>query len=154
MLVQDRASPTPKSSIPNPKRTTSLPTTNRFAETKNLDFSAWVSDNLYKIVAILLLVVTVAALFFLRNVGDTAALLCFEKQAEDLERIHFPRVDWNSITTIADKTSKYASFRSEKWIVVSVLSYPSDSLKRLVKIKGVAGSGDWKFANAVGLGPK
>ncbi|GFS33077.1 hypothetical protein Acr_00g0026220 [Actinidia rufa] len=40
---------------------------------------------------------TVAALFFLCNVGKTATLLCFESQAQKLEKIDFPQIDWNSI---------------------------------------------------------
>ncbi|KAL1368156.1 hypothetical protein AAHE18_02G101000 [Arachis hypogaea] len=135
MLVQERSAPKSTNSKPNSRINGSLPT-NRFAETKNLDFSAWVSENLYKIVAVVALAATVAALFFLRNVGDTAALLCFEKQAHDLEKIAFPRVDWNNIAPIRDTASKFTNFRTERWIVVSVSGYPSDSLRGLVKIKG------------------
>ncbi|PON38852.1 hypothetical protein PanWU01x14_309410 [Parasponia andersonii] len=134
MLVQDRAGPK------SPKQTQirSLPTLHpsRFSEPKSLDFSAWFSENLYKIVTVLVLIGTVAALFFLRNVGDTAALLCFENQAEALEKIQFPQVNWNSIAPISDKTSPYANFRTERWIIVSVADYPSDPLRKLVKIKG------------------
>ncbi|XP_059668411.1 probable glycosyltransferase STELLO1 [Cornus florida] len=133
MLVQDRS--TPKS----PKtHNRTLPTLhpNRFSEAKSLDFSTWVAENLYKIVAILLLVSTVAALFFLRNVGDTAALLCFESQSKQLERIEFPQIKWNSIEPIIDKSSPFANFRSERWIVVSVSNYPTDSLRNLAKIRG------------------
>ncbi|KAI4348692.1 hypothetical protein L6164_009384 [Bauhinia variegata] len=131
MFVQDRANPkSPKSQV----RTIHNIPTNRFAETVNLDFSTWVSENLYKIVAILLLIATVAALFFLRNAGDSAALLCFEKQAKDLEKIEFPRIKY-PITPIVDK-SQYANFRSERWIVVSVSNYPTDLLRKLVKMKG------------------
>uniref|UniRef100_A0A5B6Z543 Glycosyltransferase STELLO1 n=1 Tax=Davidia involucrata TaxID=16924 RepID=A0A5B6Z543_DAVIN len=130
MLVQDR--PTPKS------QNGTLPTLrqNRFSEAKSLDFSTWVSENLYKIVAIGLLIATVAALFFLRNVGDTAALLCFESQSKQLEHIEFPQINWNSIDPIVDKSTPYANFRSERWIVVSVSNYPTDSLRNLAKIKG------------------
>ncbi|KAJ7972215.1 Protein of unknown function (DUF288) [Quillaja saponaria] len=132
MLVQDR--PNPKS--PKPQIRT-LPTllTNRFSESKNLDCSTWFSENFYKIIAILLLIATVAALFFLRNVGDTAALLCLENKAQKLEKIELPRINWNSIASMSDKSSKYANFRSEQWIVVSVSDYPTDSLRNLVKIK-------------------
>ncbi|OVA15141.1 Protein of unknown function DUF288 [Macleaya cordata] len=143
MLVQDRSPPKPSkphlrtnttpSSPPSPPHFLSQ---NRFSEPKNLDFSTWVSENLYKIISILLLVATVAALFFLRNVGDTAALLCFETRSQQLEKIHFPQIDWNSIQAITDKSSPYTSFRSEKWIIVSVSTQPTDSLRNLVKIKG------------------
>lgn len=135
MLVQDRAAP----KSPKQSQIRTLPTTlrpNRFSESKSLDFSTWLSDNLYKIISILLLIATVAALYFLRNVGDTAALLCFEKEAEALEKIQFPHVNWNSIPPNSDKSSPYANFRSERWIVVSVSNYPTDSLRKLVKIKG------------------
>ncbi|XP_014514293.1 probable glycosyltransferase STELLO1 [Vigna radiata var. radiata] len=153
MMVQEQHS-LPKSVNQKPKTRTAA-----LAATKSLDFSAWVSDNLVRIVAVVLLVVTVAAVFFLRNAGDTAALLCFEKQAQELERIAYPRVDWSAIAPIADKTSKFANFRTEKWIVVSVLGYPSDTLRRLVKIKGwqvvaVGGSktpSDWSLKGAIFL---
>ncbi|KAG5052284.1 hypothetical protein JHK85_004823 [Glycine max] len=152
MMVQERS--LPKSVNPKPHTRTAA-----LASTKSLDFSAWVSDNLVRIVAVLLLVATVAALFFLRNAGDTAALLCFENQARELERIAYPRVDWSAIAPIADKTSKFSSFRSEKWIVVSVSGYPSEALRRLVKMKGwqvvaVGGSNtpsDWTLKGAIFL---
>ncbi|KAF3442694.1 hypothetical protein FNV43_RR16611 [Rhamnella rubrinervis] len=134
MLVQDRAAPK------SPKHTQirGVPTLHpsRFSESKSLDFSTWLSENLYKVISVLLLIATVAALFFLRNVGDTAALLCFENQAQALEKIHFPHVNWNSIAPISDKSSPYANFRSERWIIVSVSDYPTDSLRKLVRIKG------------------
>ncbi|KAK1397501.1 putative glycosyltransferase STELLO1 [Heracleum sosnowskyi] len=130
MLVQNR--PSPKQESPK------LPThhSNRFSPSKSLDFSTWVSDNLYKIFAIALLIATVAALFFLRNVGDSAALLCFQSQSKALETIHFPHVDWTNIQTLTDTTTPFANFRSDKWIVVSVVNYPSDSLRKIAKIKG------------------
>lgn len=153
MLVQERS--TPKSQV----RTKPTLPTDRFSETKNLDCSAWFSENFYKIIAIVVVIGTVAALFFLRNVGDTAALLCFEKQARELERIEFPHINWNSIAPISDKTSRYANFRSERWIVVSVSNYPTDSLRNLVKIKGwqvlaVGNSktpSDWSLKGAIFL---
>ncbi|KAM3739079.1 hypothetical protein ACB098_09G179000 [Castanea mollissima] len=134
MLVQDRSSSAPKSPK-GPKSKLRNTLQNRFSEAKALDFSTWFSDNLYKIVTVLLLIATVAALFFLRNVGDTAALLCFETQAKNLEKIQFPNVNWNSISRITDKTP-YVNFRTERWIVVSVSNYPTDSLRNLVKIRG------------------
>ncbi|XP_030926134.1 probable glycosyltransferase STELLO1 [Quercus lobata] len=134
MLVQDRSSSAPKSPK-GPKSKLRNTLQNRFSEAKALDFSTWFSDNLYKIVTVLLLIATVAALFFLRNVGDTAALLCFETQAKNLEKIQFPNVNWNSISPITDK-SPYVNFRTERWIVVSVSNYPTDSLRNLVKIRG------------------
>ncbi|XP_041028588.1 probable glycosyltransferase STELLO1 [Juglans microcarpa x Juglans regia] len=135
MLVQEGSTPkSPKSQIRDRNRPTLHP--NRFSEAKSLDFSTWVSENLYKIFTVLLLIATVAALFFLRNVGDTASLLCFETQSKNLEKIEFPQVNWNAIAPVTDKSSPYANFRTKQWIVVSVSNYPSDSLRNLVKIRG------------------
>ncbi|KAF4403148.1 hypothetical protein G4B88_027919, partial [Cannabis sativa] len=91
MLVQDRVGP--KSS--KQTQIKSLPTHHhpgRLSEPKNLDFSTWVSENLYKVVHVFVLISTVGAVFFLRNVGDTAALLCFENHVEALEKIEFPKI--------------------------------------------------------------
>ncbi|GAB4851614.1 sugar transporter-like protein [Ancistrocladus abbreviatus] len=139
MLVQERSaskSPNPPKSSQTQLRT--LPTLHpsRFTKPKNLDFSTWASENLYKIAAVFLLIVTLAALFFLRNVGDTAALACFESKTQQLETIQFPKIDWKSIQPIVDKSSPFASFRSERWIIISVSRYPTDALRNLVKIKG------------------
>ncbi|XP_042491733.1 probable glycosyltransferase STELLO2 [Macadamia integrifolia] len=131
MLVQDRSSPKP--SKPQVRAHPSLPP-DRFSEPKNLDFSTWVSQNFCKILAFLVLVGTVAALFFLNNAGNSAALL--QSRARELEKIPFPRINWNNIEAIKDKSTPHASFRSERWIVVSVSNYPTDSLRNLVKIRG------------------
>ncbi|KAJ6968149.1 hypothetical protein D5086_029076 [Populus alba] len=140
MLVQGRVTTNPKS-----PKSQIRPTINhhhhdlhqRFSESKSLDFSTWVSENFYKIITITVLIATVAAIFFLRSTGDTAAFLYLQSQAQPLDKTHhFPRIDWNNIPAITDKSSTYANFRSEKWIVVSVSHYPSDSLKKLVRIKG------------------
>nr|GEW04855.1 probable glycosyltransferase STELLO1 [Tanacetum cinerariifolium] len=105
---------------------------------KSLPFSTWVSTNLYKIITITILISTVAAVFFLRSSGDSATtFLCFQKQTSQIKRtIHFPHIDYDSIIPITDSTTPYARFRSDQWIVVSVSTYPSNSLKRVVKIKG------------------
>ncbi|KAG8371955.1 hypothetical protein BUALT_Bualt12G0016600 [Buddleja alternifolia] len=130
---------------------------------KNLDFAAWVSENLYKILTILLLITTVAALFYLRNYsaagGDAAALFCLQSTQSHSIHPKFPQINWNSIDRIVDKTTPFSSFRSEKWIVVSVSDYPSDSLKKLTKIKGwqVLAIGnsktpkDWQLKGAIYL---
>ncbi|GLT26545.1 hypothetical protein SLA2020_016040 [Shorea laevis] len=139
MLVQDRAVPkspkSPKSHI------RALPTLHRnhhrFSEAKSLDFSTWVSDNFYKFVTICILIFTVAAVFFLYNSTDTASFLRLQsKTQQSLDSISLPQIKWNSIATISDKLSPYANFRSEQWIVVSVSDYPSDLLKKMVKIRG------------------
>ncbi|GAB2267018.1 sugar transporter-like protein [Dionaea muscipula] len=160
MLVQDRPSPEKSPNASKPQvRTLSTMHPNRFKQPKNLDFWTWASENLYKIVAILLLTVTVACLFFLRNVGDTAAFLCFQSRTQQLESIEYPKINWNSIAPIRDKSTPFANFRSERWIVVSASSYPTDSVRGLVKIKGwqvlVIGNSrtpaDWVLKGAIYL---
>ncbi|KAF9664742.1 hypothetical protein SADUNF_Sadunf16G0049700 [Salix dunnii] len=142
MLVQDRVTANPN---PKPPKSKIKSTINhhhedlhqRFSESKSLDFSTWVSENFYKIITVTVLIATVAAIFFLRSSGDTAAFLYLQSQAQPLDKTHhFPRINWNNIPAITDKSSPYANFRSEKWIVVSVSHYPSNSLKKLVRIKG------------------
>ncbi|KAL5745575.1 hypothetical protein ACOSP7_026721 [Xanthoceras sorbifolium] len=157
MLVQDRTVPnSPKSQIRQ-----QLPTINhhRFSESKSLDFSTWVSENLYKIIVVLLLVTTIAALFVLRSSSDATSLLQSQSQQHSPSSISLPVIKWNSITPITDRSSVYSKFRSEKWIVVSVEKYPSDALKKLVRIKGwqVLAMGnsrtpkDWSLKGAIYL---
>ncbi|KAE8731203.1 Villin 2 family protein [Hibiscus syriacus] len=135
MLVQDRA--VPKSSKPSQIRTLPTIQPNRFSESKSLDFSTWVSENFYRIIAIFVLVSTVAAVFFLYSSTDTASFICLQSQTQRaMNSISLPQINWNSVKPITDKTSPYANFRSEQWIVVSVSSYPSDALQKMVKIKG------------------
>ncbi|KAK6149149.1 hypothetical protein DH2020_016674 [Rehmannia glutinosa] len=137
MQVQDRIVPPSDSPKPYNHQSRSKPFS---IHSKNLDFSTWASENLYKILTILLLITTVAALFFLRNYstagGDAAALLCLQSTQSHLIHPKFPKINWNSINRIDDKSTPYSSFRSEKWIVVSVSDYPSDSLRKLTKLKG------------------
>ncbi|KAG4183639.1 hypothetical protein ERO13_A09G122200v2 [Gossypium hirsutum] len=135
MLVQDRA--VPKS--PKPPQNRKLPTVqpNRLSEPKNLDFSAWVPDNCYRIVTILVLILTIAAVFFIYSSTNTAFLLCLQSETQSaVDSISLPQINWNSIKPVPDRTSPYANFRSEQWVVVSVSNYPSDALKKMVKIKG------------------
>ncbi|KAM7524503.1 hypothetical protein LguiA_014405 [Lonicera macranthoides] len=133
MLVQERSTPKSENKSSLPTTTTTIHS-HRFSESKSLDFSTWVSDNLYKFLGFALLIATVAALFFLRRVGDTALLL--ESQTQKLDRIEFPKIDWNRILPITDRTTPFSSFRSENWIVVSVSDYPSIPMRNLAKIKG------------------
>ncbi|XP_050227487.1 probable glycosyltransferase STELLO2 [Mercurialis annua] len=137
MFVQERVHPK------SPR--TTLPTSNnhhhlneyRFSPSKSLDFSTWFAENRFKIITCLFLIATVAALFFLRNTGDTAAFLYLQSRSQPIEKtLAFPRINWNQIKPISDQASPFANFRTEKWIVVSVADYPSDSLKKLVKLKG------------------
>ncbi|KAL9232572.1 hypothetical protein vseg_007671 [Gypsophila vaccaria] len=146
MLVQDRVPPTRKG----------LP----FSESKGyLDIWSWVSENVYKIGSISLVIATVAALYFLRNVGPYNSLICLESKTEQIESIHMPAIEWNSIAGITDSTTPYSNFRSDKWIVVSVSEYPTESVKGLVKIRGwqvlaVGNSrtpSDWNLKGAVFL---
>ncbi|XP_042495852.1 probable glycosyltransferase STELLO2 [Macadamia integrifolia] len=127
MLVQDR-------SLPKPPKSQMGAYPDRFSEPKRFYFSTWVSVNFCKIVAFAVLVATVAALFFLNNVGNSATLL--EARAKELEKIPYPKINWNGIRPIKDKSTPYAAFRSERWIVVSVSNYPTDSLRNLLKIRG------------------
>ncbi|KAJ0042638.1 hypothetical protein Pint_17893 [Pistacia integerrima] len=152
MLVQDRSLPkSPKSQIRS-----SLP---RFSESKSLDFSTWVSENLYKIVVIILLISTIVGLFYLRNYSDRTNLLQTTSKEHSPNAIKLPEIKWNSIQRITDTSSVYNKFRSEKWIIVSVDRYPTDSLKKLVKIKGwqVLAMGnsrtpkDWSLKGAIFL---
>ncbi|GKV51173.1 hypothetical protein SLEP1_g57843 [Rubroshorea leprosula] len=109
----------------------------RFSKAKSLDFSTWVADNFYKIVTICILIFTVEAIFFLYNATNTASFLQLQsKTQQSLDSISLPQIKWNSIATISDKSSPYANFRSEQWIVVSVSDYSSDSLKKMAKIRG------------------
>uniref|UniRef100_A0A5B6Z5A5 Glycosyltransferase STELLO1 n=1 Tax=Davidia involucrata TaxID=16924 RepID=A0A5B6Z5A5_DAVIN len=133
MMVQDHSATKPSKPHLKPKST---PLSDRFSEPKNLDFSTWVSENSVKIFTISILTLTVAALFFLRNAGDPSAFLCMKTQSKHPEKIDFPKINFNSIQPIIDKSLPFASFRSDQWIVVSVSDYPSDSLLSLVKIKG------------------
>lgn len=128
MLVQDRIDPF------------SDPPKNRKSLSKNLDFSTWASENLYRILIFLLLITTVAALFYLRNYStsgsDAAALLCLQSTQSHIIHPKLPDIDFKSVARILDKVTPFSNFQSEKWIVVSVSDYPSDSLKKLSKIKG------------------
>ncbi|CAA7060193.1 unnamed protein product [Microthlaspi erraticum] len=135
MLVQDRVAPKPpKSRI---KELSLHQHSHRFSEPKNLDFSSWFSENFYRIGLLFLFVVTAAAFFFLYNTTDTASLICFQSQStQSIQSLTRPQINWNSIQILSDKTSPYANFRTEKWIVVSVTNYPTEELKGLTKLKG------------------
>ncbi|KAL6555399.1 sugar transporter-like protein [Orobanche gracilis] len=137
MHVQGRIFPPPDSIKPQNPQSRAKPFS---ISSKNLDFSTWVSENLFKILTILLLIATVSALFFIRNYstggGDAAAMLCLQSAQSHSVHPKFPHINWNSIDRITDKATPYSSFRSERWIVVSVSDYPSDSLRKMTKLKG------------------
>ncbi|KZV36356.1 hypothetical protein F511_03797 [Dorcoceras hygrometricum] len=156
MLVQDRVFPSSDGPKPPKSKFRLLPP-------KNLDFSTWVSENIFRIGLIVLVITTVAAVFWLRNYstagGDAAALLCLQSTQSHAIHPKFPQLDWNSIPRVVDKVSPFSSFRSQKWIVVSVSDYPSESLKKMAKIKGwqVLAIGnsrtpeDWKLKGVIYL---
>ncbi|XP_073279029.1 probable glycosyltransferase STELLO2 [Primulina huaijiensis] len=160
MLVQDRVF----SSSDGPK-SLNHPSRNKFRlfPPKKLDFSTWISENIFRIGMIILVITTVAAVFCLRNYytagGDAAALLCLQSTQSHSIHPKFPQINWNSIPRVADKVTPFSSFRSEKWIVVSVSEYPSESLKKMAKIKGwqVLAIGnsrtpeDWKLKGVIYL---
>ncbi|KAL5729787.1 hypothetical protein ACHQM5_002687 [Ranunculus cassubicifolius] len=97
MLFQDRFSPKPqiKKSLPQHHP-------DRISISKNQDFSTWFSENFYKIIAISFLVVSIAGIFFLCNVGNNGALLCLQSRAVEMEKIPFPQINWLSIKNIAE----------------------------------------------------
>ncbi|XP_010508659.1 PREDICTED: probable glycosyltransferase STELLO1 isoform X2 [Camelina sativa] len=140
MLVQDRAAPSPSPAKPPKSQIRDLAThqqiRRRFTEPKNLDFSTCFSENLTRIALFSLFTVTIVAFFFLYNTTDTASLLCFQSQStHSLQSLSRPQINWNSIQVLP-KTSPFANFLTEKWIVVSVTKYPTEELKSLVKIRG------------------
>ncbi|KAK1316329.1 hypothetical protein QJS10_CPA05g00845 [Acorus calamus] len=166
MLVQDRPLPKPSKSdaaaaMNNHHRRFSGPP-------KNLEFSAWASDNLYKILAVLFLIATVAGLFFLRGAsGDSAVLLCLDHRhplrpsKDSLDRIPLPRIAWDSVPPLRPddpSSDPFSSFRHPRWIVVSADS-DSSSVAPLSRIKGwqlltVANSEtppDWSLKGAIHL---
>ncbi|KAK8496972.1 hypothetical protein V6N12_018861 [Hibiscus sabdariffa] len=74
---------------------------------------------------------------FLSTFTGTTSFFCLQSQAQRaLGSISLPHFNWNSVKPFADMTSPYANFILEQWIVVSVLSYLSDALQKMVKIKG------------------
>ena len=94
MLVQDQIPTKGSASLPKSKvRNLPILHSNRFSESNTLDFSTWVSENLYKIVAILVLLATFAVLFFIRNFGNAA--VCLENKYIENETINFKKIDWN-----------------------------------------------------------
>ncbi|CAL8114021.1 unnamed protein product [Prunus armeniaca] len=132
MLVQDRSTPKPS------KPEQPFLTASHFPQSKIFTFPKWVSFNLFKITTISFLTLTIAALFFLYHANDSpSTFLCFNKSHLKIPKpIEFPKLSFKSIKPISDKSSNYASFGSDRWVVVSVSDYPSDSLRKLVKLKG------------------
>ncbi|XP_074586014.1 putative glycosyltransferase STELLO2 [Curcuma longa] len=167
MLVQDRSPPSSKlASLPAPVLPSTVAHSRRFVPAKSLDFSTWASENLYKIVFVCFLALTVVAIFFIRSSGDAITLLRFEKcsgsASSASSRIPYPEVSWSSVPPIKPldrSAAPFASFRSDRWIVVSVSAYPTDSLRSLARTKGwqllaVGNSAtppDWSLKGAIFL---
>ncbi|XP_015897845.2 probable glycosyltransferase STELLO1 [Ziziphus jujuba] len=131
-----------------------------FPRPKPITLPKWVSINLFKITTFSILTLTIAALFFLHSSSDSSStFLCFNSRPKKRSPVELPKISFKSIKPISDKSSVYASFRSERWIVVSVSDYPSDSLQKLVKIRGwqVLAIGnsktpsDWKLKGVIFL---
>ncbi|XP_009368034.2 probable glycosyltransferase STELLO1 [Pyrus x bretschneideri] len=130
MLVQDR--PASKTSKPSK---TQQPL--HFSHPKTLISPNWVSFNFFKIATLSLLTFTIATLFFLYNSNDSpSTFLCFKSHLHVPKPLQYPTLTFDSIRPISDKSSGYASFSSDRWIVVSVSDYPSESLRKLVRVKG------------------
>ncbi|KAJ8565599.1 hypothetical protein K7X08_008175 [Anisodus acutangulus] len=130
-MVQEHSSPKPsKPHFPKHKAV-------HYSDTKNLDFSTWVSENSVKLFVITLLTLSVAALFYFRTSSVPNSLLCFQNTHQSQpEKPKLPKLDLDSVQPILDKSSPFMSFHSEQWIVVSVSDYPSSSLQSLVRLKG------------------
>ncbi|XP_078435727.1 putative glycosyltransferase STELLO1 [Wolffia australiana] len=137
----------------------------RFSKARSLDFSTWVCDNLAKVAFFVLLFTTLVAVVFLRRLGGGAAsLLCFESRVAAARpgaaRIPYPRVAWTRIPPLPPLPGPTASFKSDRWIVVSApKSPPSDPLRRLARLRGwqllVVGDSstppDWSLRGALFL---
>ncbi|TQE12970.1 hypothetical protein C1H46_001345 [Malus baccata] len=108
-----------------------------FSHPKTLISPNWVSFNFFKIATFSLLTLTIATLFFLYNSNDSpSTFLCFKSHLHVPKPLQYPTLTFDSIRPISDKSSGYASFSSDRWIVVSVSDYPSESLRKLVRVKG------------------
>ncbi|CAN4110328.1 unnamed protein product [Withania somnifera] len=130
-MVQDHSSPKPSKPLYLKHKFT------HYSDTKNLDFSTWVSEKSVKILVVSLLTIGVAALFYFRTSSVPTSLLCFQNSHQSQpQKPKLPKLDLDSVQPILDKSSPYSSFHSEQWIIVSVSDYPSSSLQSLVRLKG------------------
>lgn len=139
MLVQERASAKPSKS-----RSVAYVSSD-FPSDPDLKSRSWSGSGsgecfgngvLPKLVIIGFIFLSAVGLLFLRNRGDTAALLCLESRATEKETIPFPDVhQFKGIQFISDK-SKYSIVKTEKWIVVAVRGPPTEEIRQLVKIRG------------------
>ncbi|XP_062231298.1 probable glycosyltransferase STELLO2 [Phragmites australis] len=149
MLVQDRPSPhaaagggqghKPPSSprcAPGSDRRHPRP----FA--KNLDFATWASEHSSKLLLLLFALASAAAVFLLRGAApDAAALLCLDRSSRSGSggpaKLPYPDVAWSKVPPLAIAPGvPFASFRSDRWIVVAVSSPPTAALAALARVKG------------------
>ncbi|PKA66945.1 hypothetical protein AXF42_Ash003602 [Apostasia shenzhenica] len=169
MLVQGRRIRHGADAEPSKPFSQSVPAPNspiRGRKSRDLSFSfSLPCCSTYKLIALVILVSSVASLFFLRRAGDRAGLLCVDRRPAPPRpaRISFPEISWSSVSPIRplDPTAAapYSSFSSDRWIVVSVYSYPTDTLRLLVKTRGwqllaVGNShtpADWSLKGAIFL---
>ncbi|GFY92220.1 transmembrane protein, putative [Actinidia rufa] len=123
LAVQDQSPPT-KPSKPQFKSKLTL-LSDRFSESKSLDFSTWVSENSSKIFTFSLLALTVATLFFLHSAGDPSALLCFKIHSPKCpQKIEFPEIHYSSIPPVAEVVDylPYKSYvRKSGWYLFAIL---------------------------------
>ncbi|KAK6119257.1 hypothetical protein DH2020_047003 [Rehmannia glutinosa] len=139
MIIQDH--PSTKSSKPHYSINHKNPPKALFlSKSKNLDFSTWAYENSFKlsIITVLTLIVATYFFFFHNSISNPTPLFCSQKShiLHNPQKFKIPKPNFNSIHPILDKSSPYASFQSEQWIIVSVSDYPSISLQSLVRIKG------------------
>lgn len=154
MMVQDHSSPKPSKPLFMKHKVS------HYSDTKNLDFSTWVSENSVKLFVVSLLTISVAALFYLRTSSVPTTILCFQNSHQSQpQKPKLPKLDLDSVQPIVDKSSPFSSFHSEQWIIVSVSDYPSGPLQSLVRLKGwqVLAIGnsrtpkDWNLKGAIHL---
>lgn len=168
MQIQDRgtADAAAKPSKPSPRSLTYPDSPIHGKKSRDLSFfSSPSSCNTYKLVALFILLVSIAALFFLRGTSNGAAFLCLDRRPA-LPRpdpITYPEISWSTVPALRPvdpaAVAPFAFFRSERWIVVSVSTPPSDSLRLLVKTRGwqllaVGNShipADWSLKGAIFL---
>ncbi|ERN12657.1 probable glycosyltransferase STELLO1 [Amborella trichopoda] len=152
MMVQDRSAPKPtKPRIRAPPSTTH--------EHSSLDTLWSCSMTPQKLIFLSVAIATALLLLFLRKTGDTAAFLCFQSASvHPKTTITVPSISFSLIPRIPDPT-RYAPFKSERWIVVSVSSPPTDALRSLSLLKSwqllaIATSEappDWSLKNTIFL---
>ncbi|PKU65025.1 probable glycosyltransferase STELLO1 [Dendrobium catenatum] len=145
MQIQERGTADGAANIskPFPRPLTYLDSPIRGKKSRDLSFASSPSScNTYKLFALFILIASIAALFFLRGTSDGAALLCLDNRpARSLPAtITYPDISWSTVPAIhavdPAAVAPFASFRSERWIVVSVSAPPTDSLRLLVKTRG------------------